>query len=47
MLWMQFKCLTAYVLVGMVVIGILGSLMNAILGYLERYIVPWKSDYLH
>ena len=38
---------TSYVLVGMVVIGILGSLMNAVLGYLEQYIIPWKTEYLH
>lgn len=38
---------TSYVLVGMVVIGILGSLMNAVLGYLEQYIIPWKAEYLH
>lgn len=38
---------TSYVLVGMVVIGILGSLMNAALGYIEQYIIPWKAEYLH
>jgi ABC-type nitrate/sulfonate/bicarbonate transport system permease component len=38
---------TSYVLVGMVVIGILGSLMNAVLGYIEQYIIPWKAEYLH
>jgi ABC-type nitrate/sulfonate/bicarbonate transport system permease component len=38
---------TSYVLVGMVVIGILGSLMNATLGSVEKYIIPWKSEYLH
>jgi ABC-type nitrate/sulfonate/bicarbonate transport system permease component len=38
---------TSYVLVGMVVIGILGSFMNAALGYIEKYLIPWKSEYLH
>lgn len=38
---------TSYVLVGMVAIGILGSLMNAVLGYIEKYIIPWKAEYLH
>lgn len=38
---------TSYVLVGMVAIGILGSSMNAALGYIEQYIIPWKSEYLH
>lgn len=34
---------TAYVLVGMVTIGILGSLMTAALDYVERYVIPWKE----
>ena len=38
---------TSYVLVGMVVIGILGSSMNAALGYIEQYVIPWKPEYLH
>ncbi|MBD2536448.1 ABC transporter permease [Nostoc flagelliforme FACHB-838] len=38
---------TSYVLVGMVVIGILGALMNAALGYIEQYVIPWKPQYLH
>lgn len=38
---------TSHVLVGMVVIGVLGSLMNTGLGYAERYVIPWKSEYLH
>lgn len=38
---------TSYVLVGMVVIGILGASMNAALGYIEQYVIPWKPEYLH
>lgn len=34
---------TSYVLVGMVTIGILGSLMTYTLGRLERYVLPWKQ----
>jgi len=34
---------TAYVLVGMVTIGVLGSLMGAALSGVERYVLPWKS----
>ncbi|HJY76529.1 MAG TPA: ABC transporter permease [Burkholderiales bacterium] len=34
---------TSYVLVGMVVIGVLGSLMGAALSSVERYVLPWKS----
>jgi ABC-type nitrate/sulfonate/bicarbonate transport system permease component len=37
---------TSSVLVGMIVIGSLGSLMNVALGYLERHIIPWKQEYL-
>ena len=34
---------TSYVLVGMVTIGVLGSLMGAGLASVERYILPWKQ----
>lgn len=34
---------TANVLVGMITIGLLGSLMVAGLRYLERYVLPWKA----
>ena len=34
---------TSYVLVGMVTIGVLGSLMGAALSSVERYVLPWKS----
>src|SRR5262245_5710255 len=34
---------TSYVLVGMVVIGVLGSLMGAALSSVERYVLPWKA----
>lgn len=34
---------TSHVLVGMVTIGILGSLMTLMLGRLERYVLPWKQ----
>ena len=34
---------TSHVLVGMVTIGILGSLMTFMLGRLERYVLPWKQ----
>lgn len=34
---------TSHVLVGMVTIGILGSLMTVMLGWLERYVLPWKQ----
>lgn len=33
---------TASILVGMITIGLLGSLMVAGLRYLERYVLPWK-----
>lgn len=35
---------TASVLVGMITIGLLGSLMVAGLRYLERYVLPWKVE---
>ncbi len=34
---------TSHVLVGMVTIGVLGSLMTSMLGRLERYVLPWKQ----
>lgn len=34
---------TAHVLVGMVTIGVLGSLMTLSLGWFERFILPWKQ----
>lgn len=34
---------TSHVLVGMVTIGVLGALMTALLGWLERYVLPWKQ----
>jgi NitT/TauT family transport system permease protein len=33
---------TSYVLVGMVTIGVLGSLMGLALSGVERYVLPWK-----
>lgn len=33
---------TSAVLVGMVVIGVLGSVMTVALGYLERFVLPWQ-----
>lgn len=35
---------TAYVLVGMVSIGLLGSLMTVALDRLERFVIPWKAQ---
>ncbi len=34
---------TAYVLVGMAVIGVLGSVMTHILGWIEKYVLPWRN----
>lgn len=34
---------TAHVLVGMVTIGVLGALMTLSLGWLERFVLPWKQ----
>jgi ABC-type nitrate/sulfonate/bicarbonate transport system permease component len=34
---------TDYVLVGMVAIGLVGSLMTAGIDYLERFAIPWKA----
>lgn len=33
---------TAYVLVGMITIGVLGSMMTGILNRLEHFVIPWK-----
>jgi len=35
---------TSYVLVGMVTIGVLGSLMGLTLSGVERYVLPWKRN---
>ena len=34
---------TAYVLVGMVVIGVLGSVMTHMLSWIEKYVLPWRN----
>lgn len=34
---------TAYVLVGMAVIGVLGSLMTYMLSWMEKYVLPWRN----
>ena len=40
----QINLETNYVLVGMVTIGILGSLMTWFLSYMERFVLPWKQN---
>lgn len=34
---------TAYVLVGMAVIGVLGSVMTHMLSWIEKYVLPWRN----
>lgn len=34
---------TAYVLVGMAVIGVLGSSMSHMLSWIEKYVLPWRN----
>ena len=34
---------TSHVLVGMVTIGVLGSVMTLMLGAVEKFILPWKQ----
>ena len=34
---------TAYVLVGMAVIGVLGSVMTHMLSWAEKYVLPWRN----
>lgn len=38
---------TGAVLVGMVTIGILGSVMTWFLAYVERFVLPWRTDSAH
>lgn len=38
---------TGAVLVGMVTIGVLGSLMTWALAYVERFVLPWRTDSAH
>jgi ABC-type nitrate/sulfonate/bicarbonate transport system permease component len=38
---------TANVLVGMLVIGVVGSLMTALLGASERFVLPWRRTDFH
>jgi ABC-type nitrate/sulfonate/bicarbonate transport system permease component len=35
---------TAHVLVGMLVIGVIGALMTAVLSWIERFVLPWRLN---